>query len=352
MKIKKWLTTFLRWLNILVIVTTLLSYFAAYISPETFWLMPLLGLLYPVFLVLNILFLLAFAYLKNKAVILNLACILLGWNYLVVLYASNPASTAPVNSNQLTICTYNTQGLGIYTNAAKGLSGKEKFEPYQNLFNSLNASVYCFQENSYKNKELDEFMANHAPFAYKGYLSIYSKYPIIDKGNIIAEGNGSNGAIFTDIKIDTAIIRIYSVHLASTGVAPEAQKIADEGGNLEKEATKQSLRKIAGGLKRASLKRAKQVEQLAAHMENCPYPFLVCGDFNDTPFSYTYTTLREGLKDSFVERGNGFGVTYNGPIPGLRIDYVLGSPSFQFNTHEVVHSSLSDHYPLLCNISF
>jgi endonuclease/exonuclease/phosphatase family metal-dependent hydrolase len=72
---------------------------------------------------------------------------------------------------------------------------------------------------------------------------------------------------------------------------------------------------------------------------------------NDTPFSYAYHTLSYGLKDSFSERGSGFGITYNGPIPGLRIDYILTSPQINIHSHDVLSSTLSDHYPVFSTVS-
>jgi len=105
---------------------------------------------------------------------------------------------------------------------------------------------------------------------------------------------------------------------------------------------------ILGKLRRAFKSRAKQANIVAAFIRESPYPVIVCGDFNDTPLSYVYKTVSAGLNDSFLEIGQGTGVSYAGGIPFLRIDYILHSKSleaFRFNIHNV---NYSDHYPISC----
>jgi endonuclease/exonuclease/phosphatase family metal-dependent hydrolase len=106
--------------------------------------------------------------------------------------------------------------------------------------------------------------------------------------------------------------------------------------------TKNVLRRI----RKAVQLRAKQANELRVDMEACPYPVIVCGDFNDTPFSYFYQTIRGDLKDAFLEKGEGFGYTYFSLPVKFRIDYILHSDHLQtysFHTKEV---KLSDHYPI------
>jgi endonuclease/exonuclease/phosphatase family metal-dependent hydrolase len=356
LKIKKWATNTLRWLNILLIIGTILSYMAAFVSPQSFWLLSLFGLAYPMFLVLNILFFFIFVALKSRTAILSLACILLGWHYLSVMYANN-SSKVSTAENKITVCSFNVENLyTYYDNMPRGQSQVEyedeaSFSPYRSYFEQANANIICFQEYPPSNSYFKRYFQNRGFYSVEGSISIYSKYPIINQGEAI-DNTKSNGAIFADLKIDTAIIRVYNVHLQSTGIAPEAQKIADEDNSIKSKKTKSSIKKIVGRLRRASQKRAEQVDEVIKHIQGSPYPVIICGDFNDTPFSYAYQQIKGNLKDSFIERGNGFGVTYNGPIPTLRIDYILGSPSLNFLSHKIINSKVSDHYPILSEISF
>ena len=107
---------------------------------------------------------------------------------------------------------------------------------------------------------------------------------------------------------------------------------------------------IINKIKTASVKRSKQVDAVANHIESSPYPVIICGDFNDPPSSYTYNRISGDLKDAFVESGSGFGNTYNGLIPLLRIDYILHSPQIRSTDFKTVKQNLSDHFPITCKM--
>ncbi len=52
------------------------------------------------------------------------------------------------------------------------------------------------------------------------------------------------------------------------------------------------------------------------------------------------------MMDSFVEKGNGFSVTYAGQIPFLRIDYIMHSQHFETKAYSRIKQNYSDHYPV------
>ena len=106
-----------------------------------------------------------------------------------------------------------------------------------------------------------------------------------------------------------------------------------------------SLR-ILKRLKKAYLYRAEQARELSLSIEKSPYPVILCGDFNDTPVSYSYRTISKNLEDCYGKAGRGFWTTYAGPIPGLRIDFILHSPSLSTKGFLTQKVRLSDHYPV------
>ena len=116
------------------------------------------------------------------------------------------------------------------------------------------------------------------------------------------------------------------------------------------EENKTIIKELGIKFKDAIIKRAEQAATLREHLNQCPYPVIVCGDFNDTPVSFTYRTVRGDLKDSFTESGKGTANTYNGKLPSFRIDYILYSPKFTSYNFEVSTLNHSDHYPISCDL--
>ena len=67
--------------------------------------------------------------------------------------------------------------------------------------------------------------------------------------------------------------------------------------------------------------------------------------------SYTYYTIAKNLKDTFKEKGKGFGTTYAGNIPALHIDHILVDKKIKVYSTEILKGNYSDHYPVVSKIS-
>jgi endonuclease/exonuclease/phosphatase family metal-dependent hydrolase len=117
---------------------------------------------------------------------------------------------------------------------------------------------------------------------------------------------------------------------------------SDKDINDEIEKSKNILRR----LKRAFVKRSTQVEIVKAHMKNCKYKIILCGDFNDTAASYAYETISEDLNDCFLEKGAGIGRTYAGKWPQFRIDFIFHSPTLKCLKFKKGNETITDHYPI------
>jgi endonuclease/exonuclease/phosphatase family metal-dependent hydrolase len=95
--------------------------------------------------------------------------------------------------------------------------------------------------------------------------------------------------------------------------------------------------------------RAKQAQVIDGIIKGNKNPYIiVCGDFNDTPISYSRHKIKGNLHDAFVDSGFGLGITYNKYRFLFRIDYILHSDNIKSYNCSVGKLKNSDHYPLWC----
>ena len=181
-------------------------------------------------------------------------------------------------------------------------------------------------------------------------IATFSKYPIIFKGKVPFKYKSNNICIFSDLKIGNDTVRIYNMHLQSISFGQSDYKfieaLKENNDTLDADDIGIGSKNILRRIKRAFIKRAAQTEKILAHINSCKYPVIVCGDFNDTPFSYTYHAFVDKYEDSFMESGSGSGNTYIGNMPSYRIDYIIHSKLFTSSDFEVHPEELSDHYPV------
>lgn len=90
-----------------------------------------------------------------------------------------------------------------------------------------------------------------------------------------------------------------------------------------------------------------------AESEYHPSATIVLGDLNDTPMSYTYSQLRSGRRDAYMDTGLGIGVSYNEPPLAFRIDHMFYSGRLKAVGSKIPKArSYSDHNPLIVDFVY
>ncbi|MCB0566586.1 MAG: endonuclease/exonuclease/phosphatase family protein [Phaeodactylibacter sp.] len=337
----------LRWANILLILITLLAYLAPYISPAVFWPLSFVGLLYPWLLLGNILCIIGWVILRKYYFLFSLGCILFGWNHFqsyVGLHFTSPG----LPESSIRAMTFNCYGFRHDGKNGVRLTTDE----LPGSFPLEGMDIICFQEfpsPRHGNYFVDHIKANsplkRTVYQQGGSLAIFSRFPIKAQDTHYFP-NRVNGYQYADLEIEGRIIRLFNIHLQSNSVAGIADQVAEEGANLQDKKTWLRIRGMMSRYKRAAILRAEQAEEVVGQIEKSPYPVLLCGDFNEIPQSYAYYIISRGLQDAFKASGRGLGVTYNGRIPALRIDYVMAGPEFEVLGHRIGRARFSDHYPV------
>jgi endonuclease/exonuclease/phosphatase family metal-dependent hydrolase len=359
---RSWLYKLIVVINGLVSVLLLVSIFAAYISPALAWALALFGIAYPYLLLLNLLFVLYWLLLLDKAVLLSLGVILVSYPQLSKQVRLNffPVKTLPADS-AFKLLSFNTRLFDLYQWTNRGDTRSRIFS----LLQKEAPHIICLQEfyTSSTRKGLNNLdslpQLLQTPYTHVVYtdtrngtdhwgIVTFSKYPMVRKGKIFFNEATNNLCIFTDIKINQDTIRVYNVHFQSNRFQKEDYAfLGKPNAHNSKWIASQN---ILNRLKTGSIKRSRQVDMVADHIEKSPYPVIICGDFNDPPSSYTYNRINSRLQDAFVKTGSGLGNTYNGIIPLLRIDYILHSPQLSSSGFKVIKENLSDHFPITCNL--
>jgi endonuclease/exonuclease/phosphatase family metal-dependent hydrolase len=350
-------------LNALLSLSLILSYFAPVVDPKSFWEFAFFGLAYPFLLMANFIMLLYWLLRKKWQWLLPLVCILAGWGMLNnnIGFRSAGNEEAAKDSAAIRVMTYNVHNFKRY-GSANDISTKHEI---LDIINHEQPDIIGIEEFFSRPHGQYDMRDSIAKILGNGYyyfepviynsteaigIAIFSKYPIVDHGFIpISDQKSENACIYIDVKKGDRTFRVYGVHLQSIRFDPEDYKYINSITHQGK-TDLSSTRRLGSKLKTAFIKRSAQVVKIKANAAQCPYPYLITGDFNDTPASYAVNYMSKGLKNAFREKGSGFGQTYNGSFPNFQIDYIMASPEFDIKNYQVTTKKLSDHYPVRSDV--
>jgi endonuclease/exonuclease/phosphatase family metal-dependent hydrolase len=234
-------------------------------------------------------------------------------------------------------------------NLFKWLDDDQLVADIRTFVNDQNPDILCLQEYSEgANIDLKAYPNQYIMMQgekIKTGQGIFSKFPIIDKGKLEFP-NSSNNAVFADIKKGRDTIRVYSIHLQSIRITPDVDEINNEGA-IDQKKSGIIFRRISKAFRQQQL----QAEIIMNHKKDCPYPIIICGDMNNSAFSYVYRSIKGKLNDSFEEGGNGFGQTYHFKYYPARIDYIFTDPKMKVKDFKNFPEFYkSDHYPVMTRL--
>lgn len=370
---KRLVYKFVLYFNILLAVVLVLSHLSVYISPEKIWHFAFLGLAFPYLLALNVLLIIFWLLFRKKEFLISLIAIITGWNIMTSIVQLNfkflkekeikENYTRDYRSDNKTIkiLTYNVRAFNIYD----WVRFKGAQDSILRFIKNEDPDIICFQEyytqekGVFSTSDLYESLKN-TPYRHVYYtigegqnsnygIATFSSYPIVGKGVTRFE-DSYNISIYSDINVHGDTLRIFNNHLQSVHLNFEDYTFLDSLRYNEQQLNE--ILDISHRLKNAFVKRAQQADLISLKISESPYPVIICGDFNDTPVSYTYRKIKSSLSDSFVEAGSGFGSTYAGIFTSFRIDYILHHSDMTSIFTKRVRLKLSDHYPVMTYLRF
>lgn len=331
-----------------------------WISPAAVWPLAFFGLAFPVLALLQIVFLLIFLILRSKAAIIPALAIFAIWSPLIHTFQL-PGSSGKqeTTAGQIKVMSYNVRLFDLF-----GWS-KQK-DASAGIFKYVSDNkpdILCLQEFLIQDPGKFPLSRIRSEFGFLPYeyiefsssaqnrkhgLAIFSRYPVIGSG-LEHFPDTRNMVIYADIQIGSDTIRVYNNHLESIHFErDEFQWIDDQTDNERIPGDK--ISEIMHRMKSAFIRRAGQSLIVKKHINQSPYKVIVCGDFNDTPVSFTTNKIRSGLYDSFRSGGKGMGITFPNMKAPLRIDYILHSKEMVSSGFTIGRVKYSDHRPVSCSI--
>lgn len=348
---KKFFVYILLFINLIAVCALIFATVSVFISPEKLWVAALFGMAYPYILVSNLVFIVLWVIIKPKFALISLIFILAGYNQIGnYLQFSGRKTTEP----GIKIISYNVK----YFTGTSQFPSKENADHILSYLRQNNADIICLQEVRLNKRQIFDATNTKLPqishmqlahTSHEGGQLTLTRFPILNMGEIRFSNSG-NMIIYTDMLINGDTVRVYNCHLQSYRLRPTEINTIDSMNFENNKENKTKIKALSIKFRDAIIKRAEQAATLREHLDQCPYPVIVCGDFNDTPVSFTYHTVRGDLIDSFTESGKGTANTYNGKLPSFRIDYILYSPKFTSYNFEVSTLDHSDHYPISCDL--
>lgn len=334
-----------------VVMLTLLAYLCPQVSPASFRWLAFFGTAFPWLLLANVGLMLLWAWRMNRFALYHLGVIVFGWQF-VTGFVGFDFGKDSIPETSICIATHNLGGM-FRGKAYTELSREKTATAYAHFLKENGfPDVLCTQETTGKfYRLLAQKMSYVHTFNLKKGTVIMSRFPM-EAGGDIPLGKTANSSIWVDIRIGERLVRVYNLHLQSNSVTESAEKVMEEKG-FDEEETWNTIGWMLGKVGKATSIRAEQADLLRDHIAQCPHAVIVCGDFNDTPNSYVYATLSNGFKDTFREKALGFGTTFGGALPLLRIDYILTEPNMNtFACHTIHDANFSDHYPVVVEVGF
>ncbi len=336
-------------INTICVVAMNVCAYSSYLPPQNYPNWSYLGLAFPIFLVINVLFVVFWLIFKRVFALLPIGGMLL------CVWAVR--AYIPINMNDevpegaLKIMSYNVLNFGY------DKTTKWENKPVVRYILDSGADIVCIQELGWIDPKMKKGRIPIENYPYHsllasnaGGMGCLSKYPILQTRKVEYESKGNRSYAY-DIVVGEDTILVINNHL-------ESYKLNDEDKAKYKELIKNPKETDSEGKYDALTDKLAAANKLRGPQANAVARFvrenkdkyrhiIVCGDFNDTPISYTHNVLTKELNDAYTRAGNGPGLSYHRSGMFFRLDHILVSEAVKpYKT--VVDRSFdgSDHYPI------
>ncbi len=340
MQKQSWRSKIMFYLNIAVAIASFVAYTLPFLAPKAFPFLSVLTLILPFFLMVNFLFFLFWLLQLKRQMLLSGVLLLLGISFLNRFYKFSEINL-PEDPTDFKLISYNVRLFNLY----EWLPNDDVPFQISNLLFDEQPDILCLQDYS-PNDDVNVNMFKYKLIKLEGDRlkfgqAIYSKFKIVNSGEI-AFPNSFNSVIYADILKENDTLRVYSMHLESIKISADINQEMDE----------KRSKFIFNNISKAFSQQQNQSELIKEHYLSCHHPKIICGDMNNSAFSYVYRTIKGELKDAFEEAGSGFGKSYNYKYYPARIDYIFVEQNIEVKQFSSLDFFIqSDHFPQVARLN-
>lgn len=331
--------------NIFTVLLLWLTVVSTYVSPNEFPSLSLLGLFFPIFVAIDIAFIFFWLIFRFSLVwvpILGLAVV-----------SGYAMDYCPINTKEypldsaICIVTYNMGGLQTDGDRQEVMRFLKEKKP----------DIACFQEMAGSMMNMPEFLQFVDSMHYNRVIGtgkyILTRFKLlgdtmhIDYPTSPVRANNST-ACWIHCQGDSLLL--VSNHLESNSLSDsDKTEYKDMILEPERERVEQGGRLLKRKLGSAAYYRGAQTDTLCALIDkNAGKSIVMCGDFNDTPISYTYQQIAKRMNCAFRETGRGTGFTYKRNGIYVRIDHIFISKDWRcLKCYVDDEIRASDHFPVV-----
>lgn len=337
--------------GIVGIVSLIASFLCAvcpFVNPSTFVWTAFFGLAFWLIFFANIIILIILIFLKSRRILLI---------PILALLVSIPGFVKSFSfgekkdfDSEIKVMTYNVGVFRDYKVNSRAVSEVKK--TIAALIKEYAPDIVCLQESGKWPKNTASVFAKMIGYKYfscnhKNGNSYFSKYPI-KKTNLLSEEGIDKFADIREVVLDKdKSFYLVNCHFNSFGISRQEIDYINDARNIMKDSEKHG-KSVISKLKRGFERRTETTKILVENVPVDDVPLVICGDFNDTPLSYTYHKMTtSGLQDAFITNSFGIGKTYCGSLPLLRIDYFWYNDMIEVFDYKRIKKTTSDHYPLM-----
>lgn len=328
--------------NVCTILLMWLAVISTFVSPSSYPTLSLLGLFFPIFVVVDIAFFFFWLIFRFYLVWVPLVGLMVVAGYAMDYCPINTKKY--LSDSAICVVTYN---LGK-------VNEEEERQEVLNYLKEKSPDIVCFQEIQDNLVNMPEFQNIVDSMHYhkvKGTAKcILTRFPVLGDTLHIDYPTRNNSSMACWVYCQGDSMLLVSNHLESNALS-DSDKTEYKNMILEPEQQRveHGSRLLIRKLRDAAYYRGDQTDTLCSLIDkNAEKSIVMCGDFNDTPISYTYQRIARRLDCAFRKIGRGVGFTYSQSGIFVRIDHIFVSSDWQCIKCYVDEGvTASDHFPMV-----